>query len=239
MPASFPGIPKEALKFFRDLEKHNDREWFEAHKSIYLERVKAPMEALVTAVGVEMLKFAPDEVTAPSKAIYRIYRDTRFSNNKTPYKTNIGASFFRPDLGKHIAGGYYFEITAKHLGIAGGVYMPEAENLRLIRTHIMENHARFSKLLSEKKLLSALGELQGDKLSRPPKGYPGEHPAIEWLKYKNYYFWKELPAETVLSSSVVSEIASRFRLMQPAITFFNEPLLAMQKRKAPLEQGWV
>jgi uncharacterized protein (TIGR02453 family) len=239
MRASFQGLPKQAFQFFRDLEQNNDRDWFEQHKDDYIEFVKKPMEALVIALGAEMTKFAPDEVTTPAKALYRIYRDTRFSANKTPYKTNAGASFFRQDLGKHIAGGYYFEISANHVGIAGGVYMPEAENWRLIRNHIRENLARFNKLTSDKKLIAAVGKLQGDKLSRPPKGYPPEDPAIEWLKFKQMYYWKELPPETALQPAIVKEIASRFKLMQPVLNFFNEPLLAAKKRRAPMETGWV
>lgn len=239
MAASFPGLPREALKFFRDLERNNRREWFEERKELFLAQVKAPMEALVEAVGAEMLKFAPESVTSPQKAIYRIYRDTRFSGDKTPYKTHLGASFFRNDLGRHIAGGFYFEVSHKYVGLAGGVYMPTPENLRLLRTHILENHKRFDKLAREKKLLAALGELQGDKLSRPPKGFPPDHPAIEWIKFKNLYFWKELPAAIAATPDLLPEIVSRFRLMAPVISFFNEPLLADRNRRAPLETGWI
>ncbi len=239
MAASFPGFSKEALKFFRDLEKNNRREWFEARKEFFLANVKAPMEALVEALGAEMLKFAPEAVTSPQKAIYRIYRDTRFSGDKTPYKTHLGASFFRHDLGRHIAGGYYFEVSHKHIGLAGGVYMPTPENLRILRTHIMDNHQRFTKIVGEEKLLEAMGPLQGDKLSRPPKGFPCEHPAMEWIKCKHWYYWKELPSEIATGPGLLKELALRFKLMQPTISFFNEPLIADKNRRAPLETGWV
>lgn len=238
MRASFAGMPKEALKFLRDLEKNNNRDWFDANKAVYLEKVKAPLEALVTAVGAEMTKFAPESATAPGKAIYRIYRDTRFSSDKTPYKTHVAASFFRNDLGKHIAGGYYFELSPKYVGFAGGVYMPEAENLRLIRTHIMDHFPRFQKLLADRKL-AGMDELKGDALSRPPKGFPADHPAIEHLKRKAFFFWKELPAELATSPELLKEICARFKAMAPVINFLNEPLLSMKQKRAPLETGWI
>lgn len=238
MRASFAGMPKETIQFLRDLEKNNNRDWFDANKPTYLEKVKAPLEALVTAVGAEMTKFAPEAATAPSKAIYRIYRDTRFSSDKTPYKTHLGASFYRNDLGKHIAGGYYFEVSHKYVGFAGGVYMPEAENLRLIRTHIMDNYPRFQKLLADKKV-AGMGELQGAALSRPPKGFPAAHPSIEWLKRKAYYYWHESPATLATSPELLKEICARFKAMAPMINFLNEPLLSMKQKRAPLETGWI
>lgn len=238
MRASFAGIPKEAIQFLRDLEKNNNRDWFEANRTTYLEKVKAPLEALVTAVGAEMTKFAPESATAPGKAIYRIYRDTRFSSDKTPYKTHMGASFFRNDLGKHTAGGYYFELSHKYVGFAGGVYMPEADNLRLIRVHIMDNFPRFKKLLADKKLAD-MGEVQGGTLSRPPKGFPPDHPAIDWLKRKQFFYWRELPASLATSPDILKEICARFKAMAPFINFLNEPLLSMKQKRAPLESGWI
>lgn len=239
MAASFPGLSKQALRFFRELEENNNRDWFEAHKGVYLEHLKAPMEALVEAVGAEMVKFAPNEVTTPQKAIYRIYRDTRFSGDKTPYKTHLGASFFRHDLGKHIAGGYYFEVSHKHVGIAGGVYMPTPENLRLLRGHIADNGARFKKIVGAKRLVEKLGPLQGERLVRPPKGFDPDHAAIDWIKCKQWYYWKELPAELAATPKLLGELVECFKLMQPTIEFFNEPLLADKKKRAPLETGWV
>jgi len=117
--------------------------------------------------------------------------------------------------------------------------MPTPENLRILRVHIMENHARFTKLVREKKLVAGLGELQGEKLSRPPKGFPCEHPAMDWIKFKAWYYWKELPAELMTSPQILKDLVTRFKLMQPVIAFLNEPLLADKKRRAPMETGWV
>lgn len=239
MGASFQGFPKEGLQFLRELELNNEREWFDAHKTVYTDVVKPAVEALVASVGAAMMKFAPGYATEPKKAIYRIYRDTRFSHNKTPYKTNVGALFFRADLGKNEASAFYVEISPKHVGIAGGCYMPDAERLRLIRSHMAEHYGRLAKLLQAKALVASMGEIQGDRLSRPPKGFCADHPGIELLKGKQWYYWRELPPETALSASIVKEIVSRFQLMLPVVEFLNEPLAAARKLRAPLETGWV
>lgn len=234
MPASFAGFPPEALKFFRQLERNNRRDWFEPRKQLFLDSVRAPMEEFVAAIDAALASFAPEAVTLPERAIYRIYRDTRFSPDKSPYKTHIAASFFRSDLGRHVAGGYYVEISHRWVGVAGGVYMPTPENLRLIRVHIMENFERFESLARDKKLLAAMGPLTGERLVRPPKGFPPDHPAVEWLKFRHWYFWKELPAELATTKRLLPEVVARFRLMKPVIDFFNEPLLAARKKRLAL-----
>jgi len=239
MGASFQGFPKEGLQFLKALERNNDREWFDAHKATYTEVVKPAVEALLASVGAGMMKFAPAYVTEPKKAIYRIYRDTRFSHDKTPYKTHVGALFYRADLGKNEASAFYVEISAKHVGLAGGCYMPDADRLRLIRAHIAEHYERFAKMLKGKALAAAMGDLLGEKLSRPPKGFCADHPGIELLKGKQWYYWRELPAETAVSAAVVKEIVSRFQLMLPVVEFLNEPMAAAKKQRAPLETGWV
>jgi uncharacterized protein (TIGR02453 family) len=239
MKSTFAGFPKQMPRLFQELEKHNNREWFEAHKQTYVEAVKTPMEGLAAAIGAELAKFAPHSATGPKRAIYRIHRDTRFSPDKTPYKTHCGASFWHKDLVKHAGAGYYFEISHRHVGVAGGVYMAPPETLRLLRAHILEHHARFAKLLGDRKLKAACGELMGERLKRPPKGFPADHPAAEWLKLKQMHFWVELPARLALEPAVAGEIASRFRLMTPVMEFLNEPLLAMKQKRAPLEEGWI
>jgi len=232
--STFNGLPADALRFLGDLEKNNNREWFEANKQRYVESVKEPVEAFAAALSAGLMKTAPAYATDPKRAVYRIYRDTRFSPNKTPYKTNAGALFFHYVLGKNEASGLYVEINAKHVGIAGGVYMPGPESLRLIRVHLMENHERFEKLVKARALASLMGELQGDALSRPPKGFPPDHPAIEWLKRKQWYYWRELDPALAKTAELVPEVLHRFTKMLPVVDFFNEPLLAQRKRLAPL-----
>src|SRR6266566_2884457 len=119
----FAGFPRAAMEFFKGLERNNRREWFQPRKQIYDEQVKAPMAELIRALTAEMMRFAPDYVTEPEKAIYRIYRDTRFSKDKTPYKTHVAAIFPRSGLGKHEGAGYYVHIAPAEVLIGGGLYM--------------------------------------------------------------------------------------------------------------------
>lgn len=232
--SSFPGFSTGALQFFRALEKNNNRDWFEANRQTYLTEVREPMERLVAELSAGLTRFAPAYAMEPKKAIFRIYRDTRFSSNKTPYKTHMGALYSRPELAKNQAAGFYFEVSHKYAGVAAGIYMPSPEYLRAVRAHLLDNHERFSKLVGAKALNGALGELQGDKLSRPPKGFPCEHPAIEWIKHKQWYFWQELDAELITSGSLLKELTERFKRGAPFVEFLNEPLLALKKKLAPL-----
>src|SRR5580692_11727902 len=171
MPSRFPGFPPEAMEFFRGLARHNNRDWFQARKAIFEEKVKQPMRELVEALNGSMKSFAPEYVTDPAKAVYRIYRDTRFSKDKTPYKDHIAASFFRSGTGPHKAGGFYVHVSHKEVAMGGGVYMPEVGLLLDIRRHIAENHASLRKILAVPTLKRALGELTGEQLSRVPKGF--------------------------------------------------------------------
>jgi uncharacterized protein (TIGR02453 family) len=238
MKSTFQGFPEKALSFFRQLRKNNNRDWFEAHREDYEQSVKAPMEALTTEVMAAVTRFAPEHAGDPKKAIYRIYRDTRFSNDKTPYKTHTGALLRRADLPKNESSSYYFAVSDKCLEIAGGCYMPGPDQLRVIRAHIAENAKRFEKLVRNRALVTAVGELQGTQLSRPPKGYCVDTPGIDFIRAKQWYHYIELDANLALSPNVVEEIVSRFKKLAPMVDFLNEPLLAGAKKAAPLTTGW-
>src|ERR1017187_1030953 len=146
MRSGFPGFPPEAVTFYRGLARHNTREWFQPRKTVYDEKVKAPMVELVTELNRAMMAFAPDYVTEAPNAIYRIYRDTRFSPDKTPYKTQIAASFARRGMEKHGAAGYYFAISHKGVDVGGGIYFPPPETLAAGRPHRAGKDAGFPKI---------------------------------------------------------------------------------------------
>jgi uncharacterized protein (TIGR02453 family) len=225
----FEGFSPKALTFFRQLRKSNTREWFTPRKAFFEEQVRAPMLELVALVNDDLRKFAVDHVHADHrKAVYRLYRDTRFSNDKTPYKDHIGALFPRAGLPKHGGANYYFGVSDKGVEIAAGVYMPEPPELNAIRKAIAEDERRgtFRKLLKDKSLKRTMGELQGEKLSRCPKGYPPEHPAEDLLRFKQLYFYVTLPAKLALEKSVRREIVSRFKLMTPVVEWLNAVCLA-------------
>jgi uncharacterized protein (TIGR02453 family) len=218
-------FPAEAITFLKGLEKHNTRDWFQPRKQIFESKLKEPMHAFVEEINAELLKFAPEHITEPKKAVYRIYRDTRFSKNKTPYKTHLGALFPRLGFDKNSGAGYYFHVSAKEVGIACGVYSPGPDELRKLRHFIAENHESF------RKTNKLMGAVKGDTLQRIPKGFDADHPAADLIKMKQWYWWVELDPALVTSPKLKAEIIKRFKAIAPMVEMLNKPLL--QKRAAP------
>jgi uncharacterized protein (TIGR02453 family) len=222
MPNTFPGFSRKMPTFFRGLEKNNTREWFTPRKEHFEEHVRRPMIELVTLVNDDLKRFAIDHVAAsPARTIYRIYRDTRFSKDKTPYKTHVGATFARRGLPKHGGAGFYFGVSHKHVEVAGGIYMPEPEQLAAVRRAIIEDYAAFRKLTGDKRLTKVMGALQGDRLARLPKGYEDHADLSDWLRLKQLYWYVLLPAELALTPRLRKEVVSRFELMADAMDWMN------------------
>lgn len=231
--SAFSGFPEETLTFFRGLERNNRREWFQPRKSVFDEQVKRPMLELVTALNSEIERFAPLHVTEPESAIYRIYRDTRFSKDKKPYKTHIAAYFPRRGMDRHTASGYYVGVSHKEVAVGGGLYMPTPEILLAVRNRIAERHAEFGKIVQSKALRKLVGELHGEQLSRIPKGFAADHPAAELLRYKQFFFYVKLPPDLATSRTVQGEIRKRFQAMAPLVDFLNAPLAESRPKKTP------
>jgi uncharacterized protein (TIGR02453 family) len=240
--AAFAGFPAEGMKFFRSLARNNRREWFQPRKHLFEEHVKAPMCALVEALNAQMLKFAPDYIQEPEQAVYRIYRDTRFSPDKTPYKDHIAAIFPRRGFAKHTCAGLYFSVSPKEIEVAGGVYMPGKDELLALRTHIAANHEDFRRIVAARPLRALMGELQGDRLSRVPKGFGADHPAADLVCYKQWLFYVMLDAKLATTPRLFDELVERFRLMMPFVEFLNAPLRtqtrATRKRLLPGAEKW-
>ena len=226
----FPGFSPEAVKFLRSLKRNNDREWFQPRKEIYERLWRAPMIALVTALQEDMESFAPAYVQEPAKAVMRIYRDTRFSKNKTPYKTHVSAALRRKDVSKD--GGALFYMHAEESGVlvAAGVYGPSPEELRTLREHMTLHHTEFRKLMNAPAFRESMGELQGEQLTRPPKGFLPDHPAADLHRRKQFYFSVTLPAEIMTSSDLQSELTRRLKAAVPLMDFLNRPLLGLGKK---------
>ena len=218
----FRGFPPEALTFLRGLTRNNRREWFQARKHIYETKVKAPMAELVDALNVELRKFAPSHVNDPKKAVYRIYRDTRFSADKTPYKTHIAAIFPRRGHEKHVSAGLYCAVSLEGIEVAGGLYMPGPQELLAIRTWLADRHAEFRKAATGPRRL--MGALQGESLQRIPKGFDAAHPAADLLKMKQWLYYTTLDAGLITSPRLFGEIVKRFRAMMPVVGMLNGPL---------------
>ncbi|HLG99765.1 MAG TPA: DUF2461 domain-containing protein [Bryobacteraceae bacterium] len=238
MGIGFSGFPEEGTKFLRSLKRNNRREWFQPRKHLYEQHLKAPMLELVAALNTGLSRFAPDYVTDPPKAIFRIYRDTRFSADKTPYKTHIAASFSRRGPERLKAGGFYFSVAPDQIEVAAGIYHPEPDTMLAIRTHIAETHGELRRLLANRKTRLLAGELQGDALTRAPKGFDPAHPAIGWIKMKDWILDVTLYGSLATSPKLHDEILSRFRAMAPVIDYLNRPLVARKPSRDLLEVHW-
>ena len=217
----FPGFSATGIKFLRDLKKNNDREWFTPRKPMFDEHVRLPMIELVRAVHAHMVRFAPGYIGDPARSLFRIYRDTRFSKDKTPYKTHVAAMFPRSGLGKNSCAGFYFHVSPDGCVIAGGMYMPGPEELAAVRAAIAADPQGWAKLVENKALIRSAGPLLGEKLSRPPKGVPADHPVAEYLRMKQWYFDVSLPPEAACVPSFRKEIVRRFEAMAPVVHWLN------------------
>lgn len=233
-PSARPYLSEKSLKFLRDLKRNNRREWFEARRELYEQELKQPMLALIEKITQSMMDYAPGHIRPAQKSVLRIYRDTRFSADKTPYKTHLAAWWTRNGLEKTSGGGYYLHLSPKEVMLAAGVYMPPKEQLLAIRTHLLERHAEFKRLVEDKKLRKKMTVHEPMSLTRPPKGFPAEHPALEWIKWRQWGVMATLPAEEALKPELAAIVGAYFQLAQPLVDFLNEPLLHQMKKKKPL-----
>ena len=226
----FTGFPKEGLAFLRGIKRNNRREWFQPRKHIFDNHVKAPMVELVEALNSQLVRFAADHMNDPQRAIYRFYRDTRFSADKSPYKDHIAAIFPRRGYEKHVSAGFYFGVSHDSVEVAGGVYMPGPAELLAIRTWLAGNQAKFLKTARSTEKL--MGKLQGTALQRVPKGFAADHPAADLLKMKQWYFHKTLDVSLAATPKLVPELSKLFRAMLPVVELLNTPLKPPQRRAA-------
>jgi len=216
----------EALTFLRSLARHNDREWFTPRKSLFEAELKEPMLTIIRKVTDAMTDFAPNFVRPAEKCLFRIYRDTRFSANKLPYKTHVAAWWSHQDLEKTSGAGYYFHVSAKEVVVAAGAYMPEKDQLAAIRRWLLDNHAQFRKLLQKPAVRKAFTEFEGNALTRPPKGFPCEHPALDLIRCRQWGLAATLPAAVALEEDFAATLIRYFRLAAPIVNALNTPIAA-------------
>jgi uncharacterized protein (TIGR02453 family) len=234
-PPVLPYFTEESFKFLRGLKRNNRREWFEARRALYDRELKQPMLALIEKITQGMVNYAPEHIRPASKCMLRIYRDTRFSSDKTPYKTHLAAWWTRNGLEKTSGGGYYLQISPTELTVAAGVYMPPKEQLLAIRLHLRERHAEFQRLIEDRKLRKAMAIHDPMALTRPPKGFAADEPAAEWIRWRQWGVIANLPAENALHPSLADAVTKHFRLAQPLVDFLNQPLLQQARpRNKPL-----
>ncbi len=214
---------KNLLQFLDELSKNNNKPWFDDNRKRY-ENDRKDFIQFVSKICGEMSKFDPLFNTLdPKKCIFRINRDIRFSSNKNPYKNNMGA-WFSTKIGEIELPGYYLHLEPNNKSfIAGGSYMPPAELLKKLRQEIDYNLDTFENILNNPVFKSFYNELGGDKLSRPPKGYEKDNPAIEYLKHKSFVVMHPLTDKEVENTEILlSQIVKGFQLLIPFNQFLNQ-----------------
>jgi uncharacterized protein (TIGR02453 family) len=226
MPA-FPGFSPKAIRFLKQLRQNNTREWFVPRKEQFDELLRKPMLELSTLIVHQLRTFAVDHVIDPARAINRIYRDVRFSKDKSPYKSNISAIYPRKGMGKTAGAGYYFSISGDAVELAGGIYMPGPPELAALRKEIGDHPAQCRKVLENPKMTRLVGPLQGEQLTRPPKGYPIDHSAVDLLRRRQLYYFSAMPAAIATQSGLDKLIVKQFRAMAPAVEYLNGIVASM------------
>ena len=218
----------EALAFLRALKRNNDREWFRARKDRYEALVRAPMIALVERLAIDFQEFAPDLVANPKASLYRIYRDTRFSDDKSPLKTHVAAIFPCRGLPKHQGAGLYLEVAPGWVWVGGGMYAPETSQLHAVREHIAADFRRFRAIVEAPAFRRTVGALDGEQLKRAPRGFPPDHDAARYLKFRQFLAGCEFPAAFAASPRFYPGVVRVFRQVAPLTRFLNEPLLGQR-----------
>lgn len=208
-------ISKSTLTFLKDLSRNNSRNWFEAHKGEYLaakENVEAFFDSLIATMNEH------DLIETPSgrKALYRIYNDVRFAEDKRPYNPRFAGYLRRrkPEL----RGGYYLWIKPGGSRIGCGFAYPNPADLKRMRLDIRDNYEVWRRLLKSRAVRSSFGEMQGEKVKTAPQGFSSDHPAIALLRYKQYWFEHSFSDKEVLSPGFLKEVNSTFKRIRP---FFN------------------
>ena len=214
-------IRASGFEFLKAIKKNNNRDWFNAHKEIYLTEL-AYLENFANALLSELNKHDVIETPSGKKSLHRIYRDTRFSKEKTPYKTNWSGGFSR--AGKERRGGYYFHLEPGNSFVAGGFWGPNPEDLKRIREELAYDATPLRKILKSKSFKDTFGTLLGDQVKTSPKGFDVGNPAIDLLRYKQFLVKKSFSDKEVLDKHFVKIAAQTFRGMRPFFDYMSEVL---------------
>jgi uncharacterized protein (TIGR02453 family) len=222
---TFAGFSPEFFKFFRELEKNNEREWFEANKERYKSVVVAQLGDFIIALGATFGKEAKHfrfDPRGTGGSMFRIYRDTRFSKDKTPYKTHASAHFRHENAKDVHAPGYYIELNAKEVSFGCGMYMPEPPVLAMIRDRIVDKPAEWKKARDAASIKRAFGGLsahEGHTLTKAPRGYDPDHPLIEDIRRKSFFVMQESNPADAGKPGFVKTVAKAYADAEPIMGF--------------------
>jgi uncharacterized protein (TIGR02453 family) len=220
-------ISQSTFQFLKDLQANNDRDWFNDHKPHYLS-AKEEFEDFIDALIAEISQFDPSISHFKAKdCVFRIYRDVRFSKDKSPYKTHFGAHITSAPRKSeiHSRAGYYIHLQPGASMLGGGAYLPESKWLRAIREKIYSETDLFKSILNDQSFKKYFGQIEGEKLVKAPKDFPADHPDIELLKQKSFLATHQLKDKDVLSSGFLNHSGKVFQALYPFDAFLNEASL--------------
>jgi len=216
-------ISPEIYNFLKDLCANNNKEWFNENRKRY-ELAKKEFEIFVSDFIPELAKVDKEiKDENPKQCIFRIFRDVRFSKDKTPYKTNFGAYIVNGGR-KSGNAGYYIHIEPDNSFIGGGIYMPPSDNLKAIRTAIYNNSKEFKKIISDKSFTGDFGEIYGEKLVNAPRGFDKDFKEVELIKFKSYAAIKTITDKAILSKNFNENCLDSFKKLKPLNNFLNGAL---------------
>jgi uncharacterized protein (TIGR02453 family) len=214
-------IKKETIDFLKKLSKNNSREWFSAHKEKYTAAHNNVIE-FASSLLVEMKKHDNIETASGKDSLFRIYKDVRFSKDKTPYNTHWNGGFKRAT--KKLRGGYYFNIEPGNSFVAGGFWGPSPADMQRIKQDFATNHEEVRKILADKTIVKTFGGMTGEQLITAPRGYEKDHAAIDLLRYKQFILRHKFTDEEVLSSDFAVKASEAFKKMRPFLNYMSEAL---------------
>ena len=224
MATEFNGFPRDLFRFLKDLAANNNREWFNANKARYEQSVVEPVLDFIDAFDGRLHRISESFVADPRRnggSMFRIYRDTRFSRDKRPYKENVGCHF------RHIAGknahapGFYLHLQPGNVFAGAGIWQPPAPALDKIRTSIADDPESWTKIIDSRGFIDRFGEIRGERLKRPPRGYDAEHPLVEDLRLKSFFVSQPMDERKAFSDEFIDDIARVYRDAAPLVKFLT------------------
>lgn len=235
--SAFSHFEPEALRFLRGLKRHNEKPWFEANRAVYERTVKEPLKHLAEELDVRFADLAPEFVAPPKRALFRIHRDVRFSNDKSPYKTHAALWVFHRDAGRgvgrsvgeaHGGAGFYFHLEPGASMVAAGYWMPSRPALNIIRERLAEDHRPFARIIAAPAFRKRFGGLSDDeagvKLTRVPRGFAPDHPAAELLRFNSFTASRALTDTQVTSKGLVRILMREYEALLPMVRWLNAAL---------------
>ena len=228
----FPEFTGRSLRFLRALGRHNDRNWFAAHRAEYETDVRDPMRALVEEMDVRLARLAPEMVGDPARSIFRLHRDVRFSADKAPFKTHAAAQFYHRDAGRgagvDAAGAgasFYFHLDPAESFVAGGLWMPARPALNAVRDAIAADPAGFEEIVTDRGFRRRFGGLEDDAvLKRMPRGFDDAHPGARWLRYRSFVGYRPLTQDEVTGPRLPAVLDRHFAALLPLVRWLNGAL---------------